>query len=258
VRKVAGRGSDTEWIDLWVADLGDGERLTVAPGDPLRAEGDEEVVAVVFSGEVAVSVDGEPLGTAGGRGDVFEGPGHAVYAPPGARVELTAETPASVAVAATQAADADPGEARIIGPGDQRIDEVGEGNWSRTVRTMLGPEHAAGRLLLGETINPPGNWSSYPPHKHDEDSPPEEAKLEEIYLFKVDPEQGFGVQLRYKGEREEAFRVGQDDVAVIPAGYHPVVAAPGYSLYYLWMLAGERRDMAPRFEPEHAWVQEGG
>jgi len=255
VQRLVGRGDESEWIDLWATQLEAGESLRLAPGDPLRGE-DQEVVAVVFNGRVKASVNGRDLGTAGGRADVFEGPGHAVYAPPGAEVELEAETPASLAIAAAPADASESGEARIIGPDDQRIDEVGKGNWSRTVRTMLGPEHAAGRLLLGETINPPGNWSSYPPHKHDENSPPEEVALEEIYLFKVDPKQGFGVQLRYRDGDEEAFRVSEGDVAVIPAGYHPVVAAPGYELYYLWVLAGEQREMAPRFEPEHAWVQE--
>jgi 5-deoxy-glucuronate isomerase len=256
VRRLAAQGRETEWIDLWVADLDAGEVLRLAPGETLGDEGDQEAVVVMFSGRVRASVDGEELGGAGGRSGVFEDPGHAVYAPPGAAVEITAETPAALAVAAAPADPGAAGEARIIAPADQRIDEVGEGNWSRTVRTILGPEHAAGRLLLGETINPPGNWSSYPPHKHDEDALPDEAKLEEIYLFKVEPAQGFGVQLRYKGDREEAFRVGDGDVAVIPAGYHPVVAAPGYRLYYLWMLAGERREMVPRLEAEHAWVQE--
>jgi hypothetical protein len=97
------------------------------------------------------------------------------------------------------------------------------------VRTILGPEHAAVRLLLGETINPPGNWSSYPPHRHDRHDPPREVNLEEVYLFKVDPPGGFGVQIRYDlGGAEEAFLVRDDDIAVIRAGFHPVVAASGY------------------------------
>jgi 5-deoxy-glucuronate isomerase len=121
---------------------------------------------------------------------------------------------------------------------------------------MLGPEHAAGRLLLGETINPPGAWSSYPPHKHDHEAPPEEVRLEEVYLFKVDPAGGFGVQVHYEAGVEEAVVVRDDDVAVIRSGYHPVVGAPGYSLYYLWIMAGDGRQMIPHFDPAHAWVQE--
>jgi 5-deoxy-glucuronate isomerase len=132
---------------------------------------------------------------------------------------------------------------------------VGEGNWRRSVRTILGPDDRAARLLVGETLNPPGNWSSYPPHKHDEHVPPEEVRLEEVYLFRVDPAGGFGVQMLYGNGDERTFRVHDGDVAVIRSGYHPVVAAPGYDLYYLWVLAGESRQMAPRLDPQHAWVQ---
>ena len=82
-------------------------------------------------------------------------------------------------------------------------------------------------------------------------------RLEEVYLFKLDPENGFGIQLRYDGEGEEAFTVRDGDVAAIPAGYHPVVAAPGYALCYLWVMAGEGRQMIPYLDPEHAWVQTG-
>ena len=244
------RARDTELIELEVFAMEAGERLEVDTGD--------ELLAMVLSGRVDARVGGHALGVAGARADVFEGAGHAVYAPPGAGLDLEAVGAAATVVVAGAPVDGgQPGEARVIAPGDQRVNDVGEGNWSRTVRTVLGPEHAAGRLLLGETINPPGNWSSYPPHKHDEHDPPHEVKLEEVYLFKVAPAQGFGIQLRYDGEREEAFTVRDGDVAVIRSGYHPVVAAPGYELYYLWVMAGEGREMAPRFDPPHAWVQAG-
>ena len=134
---------------------------------------------------------------------------------------------------------------------------MGEGSWARNVRTILGPEHAASRLLVGETLNPEGRWSSYPPHKHDTHEPPDEVRLEEVYLFRVQPENGFGVQILYEPGKERSFVVRDGDVAVIPSGYHPVVAAPGYELYYLWVMAGQGREMVPRFDPEHVWVQEG-
>ena len=188
---------------------------------------------------------------------MFEAPGDAVYAPAGRTLRLQAvEGPAQVAVTAADAS-ADGGPPRIIRPHDQRIAEVGKGNWSRTVRTILGPEHQASRLLVGETINPPGNWSSYPPHRHDRHDPPREVNLEEVYLFRVDPPGGFGVQILYDETGEEkAFLVRNDDVAAIRNGFHPVVAASGYSLYYLWVMAGEGREMMPYMDPAHVWVQE--
>jgi 5-deoxy-glucuronate isomerase len=224
-------------------------------GQSFESPGDLETVVVVLGGVVDVEANGESLGSAGGRSSVFEGPGHAVYAPPGTALRLKATTPAQLAIATAPAGQGAPLKARIIGPGDQRLAEVGKGNWSRSVRTILGPEHAAGRLLLGETINPPGNWSSYPPHKHDREAPPEEVRLEEVYFFKVDPPEGFGVQVRYDDAGTEAFTVRDGDSAVIRSGYHPLVAAPGYSLYYLWVMAGDGRQMIPRFDPAYAWVQ---
>ena len=234
-------------IGLALADL--------KPGQSFESPGDLETVVVVLGGVVDVEANGESLGSAGGRSSVFEGPGHAIYAPPGTVLRLKATTSAELAIATAPAGQGAPLKARIIGPGDQRLADVGKGNWSRTVRTILGPEHAAGRLLLGETINPPGNWSSYPPHRHDRETPGEEVRLEEVYLFKVDPADGFGVQIRYDDAGSEAFTVHDGDVAVIRTGYHPVVAAPGYSLYYLWVMAGEGREMIPHFDPAHAWVQ---
>jgi 5-deoxy-glucuronate isomerase len=239
-------GKETELIGLELADLEDDETLELTR--------DAEIAAVILSG--VVDVDG--LGTAGGRSGVFDGPGPTVYAPPNTPLRFRATGgPAQIVVASAPLGDGRPGEARIIGPADQQVDERGDGNWARTVRTILGPDDDAGRLLLGETINPPGNWSSYPPHKHDTHEPPREVRLEEVYLFKLDPANGFGIQLRYDGAGEEAFTVRDGDVAAIPAGYHPVVAAPGYRLCYLWVMAGEGRQMIPYLDPEHAWVQTG-
>jgi 5-deoxy-glucuronate isomerase len=228
----------------------------LAAGQSYESPGALETVVVVLGGVVDVQANGESLGSAGGRSSVFEGPGYAIYAPPGTALRLTATRPAQLAIATAPAGGVAPAKARIIGPADQRLAEVGKGNWTRSVRTMLGPEHDAGRLLIGETINPPGNWSSYPPHKHDREAPPEEVRLEEVYLFKVDPPEGFGVQVRYDDAgTSEAFTVRDGDAAVIRTGYHPVVAAPGYSLYYLWVMAGDGRKMIPYFDPAHAWVQ---
>jgi len=251
VRTLATAGKETDLIGLAVADVDASTRLELSLPD--------EALVVILHGVLNIEVDGEGLGQAGGRANVFDGPPDAVYLPPNARATLSAVgSVASVAIATAPLADAPAARARIIKPADQRVNEVGHGNWARRVRTILGPEHEAGRLLVGETINPPGNWSSYPPHKHDEHRPPLEVQLEEVYLFKVDPPGGFGVQLRYDEHGEEIRSVRDGDVAIITSGYHPVVAAPGYSLYYLWVMAGKGRAMAPFLEPQHAWLQQNG
>ena len=105
-------------------------------------------------------------------------------------------------------------------------------------------------------MNRPGQWSSYPPHKHDTEIPGVETRLEEIYFYKVNPKQGFGYQRIYTGDRalDLAVTVENDDLVMIPKGYHPVAAAPGYSVYYLWALAGPERRMTPHDDPQHEWV----
>jgi 5-deoxy-glucuronate isomerase len=246
VTTLAARGRETRLIDLLLVHLAAGERFERAGGD--------EVCAVVLGGTIDVAAGGSPLGRTGGRGDVFDGPGDAVYVPPSSALSLVAVTDAAVAVAAAPIDGGQPGPARLIRPADQRTAQAGAGNWKRTVRTVLGPEDAAGRLIVGETINPPGNWSSYPPHKHDRQAPPEEVALEEVYFYRLRPEQGFGVQLLYEDNHERARIVRDGDAVAIRSGYHPVVAAPGYALYYLWVLAGEGRVLTPYFDPRHAWV----
>jgi 5-deoxy-glucuronate isomerase len=245
---LAARGRGTGLIGLRLAQLSRGERAT------LRDDG--EMCAIVLSGAVEVTIDGTVVGTATRDGDVFQSAGDAAYVPPAQPLELAAREDAVVAVAAAPLADRPAGRARLIATSEQEVRTAGTGNWSRSIRTILGPADDAGRLVLGETINPPGNWSSYPPHKHDRHAPPEEVALEEVYYYRFKPEGGFGVQLIYDDRDERAQIVRDGDVVAIPSGYHPVVAAPGYSLYYLWVMAGEGRELAPFFDPRHAWIQE--
>jgi len=247
VATLAARGRETSLIGLRLVRLAEGASETV--GD------DGEMCAVVLVGTVEVTVDGTSLGIAVRSGDVFDSLAEAVYVPPGQMLELRAVSDAVLALAAAPVSDRKAGRARMIRPSDQHVRSAGTGNWSRTIRTLLGPDDEAGRLIVGETINPPGNWSSYPPHKHDRHAPPEEVALEEVYFYRFKPESGFGVQLLYDDTGERAQIVRDGDVIVIPSGYHPVVAAPGYTLYYLWVMAGQGRALAPYLDPWHAWIQ---
>ncbi len=246
---VARGNQDIELIDLSLVRLAAGERETVAD--------DGELCAVVLSGAVEVTVGGAALGRAARAGGDFDSPGDAIYVPPHEELRIVASADAVLVVATAPVGDGTPGRARIIRPAEQPVRAAGTGNWARTIRTILGPDDDAARLIVGETINPPGNWSSYPPHKHDRQAPPDEVALEEVYLYRFEPAEGFGVQLVYDDVDERAQIVRDGDVVAIPSGYHPVVAAPGYALYYLWVMAGEGREMAPYFEPRHAWVQDG-
>jgi 5-deoxy-glucuronate isomerase len=212
--------------------------------------------AIVLHGSVDVAIGGAELGTATRLGDLFDVGGDAVYVPPDETLTLAAQGTAVVAVASAPLADRPAGAARLIKASEHDTRVAGTGNWSRTIRTVLGSDQDAGRLLVGETVSPPGNWSSYPPHKHDRHAPPEEVALEEVYYYRFKPTTGFGVQLLYGESADRAEIVRDGDVVAIPSGYHPVVAAPGYALYYLWVLAGEGRELVPFFDSRHAWIQD--
>lgn len=218
-----------------------------------------ESAIIPLGGTCTVQCDGAAFEHVGERANVFAGKASAVYVPPGFRQTITAETDCEVAICATPATiQAAP---QVVRPSEVRSRSVGAGNWRRDVHDILYDNVPAQKLLVGETCNPPGNWSSYPPHKHDLDDPPEEAALEEVYHFRANPPQGFGIQRIYTadGSLDEVYVIRDGDTVVIPRGYHPVAAAPGYQLYYLWMLAGSRRLMLPNDDPAHAWVkaQEG-
>jgi 5-deoxy-glucuronate isomerase len=244
-------GEVTEHISLELVEASEGAVLEFPPGS--------ERLAVILSGRARADIAGRAAGTAGGRDDVFDAAGDALYLPETAGGSLVAEGGVlSVALASCRAGSLPPGPARLIRARDQRIATVGSDTWRRTVRTILGPDDAASRLLVGETINGPGLWSSYPPHRHDRESD-DEVRLEEVYLFRLHPANGFGVQVRYVSDAEQETRMVRDgDVAVITTGYHPVVAAPGYELYYLWVMAGEGRVMRPHFDPRYTWVEGQG
>jgi 5-deoxy-glucuronate isomerase len=196
----------------------------------------------------------------GTRADVFSGPPVMVYVPPQCRYEVKALSGALDLGIFSAPSNAVAPPALLEGP-KVVAREIGRGNWQRTVFSALAENVPAERLLAGETLNPPGNWSSYPPHKHDRPNPPQEAVLEEIYFFRVKPTQGYGFIWTYTAPDDPegfstVFVVEDGDTVLLPKGYHPVVAAPGYELHYTWVLAGEeRRYGAWADDPRHAWVR---
>jgi 5-deoxy-glucuronate isomerase len=254
--------------------IGEGYNRLVGPGEgglqylemgilTLRSGGsysctvvESETALVIFSGRATIDVGDVRWDHLGGRTDVFEGPGDSVYVPPAVSFAVTAETPLEVGVC--KALTDFQGEPQVIRASEVAVDWRGRRNFERRIRNVMLDNVQAGRLLVGETINPPGNWSSFPSHKHDEAVPGAETKLEEVYLYKVMPEQGFGLQRLYtaQGDIDHAFVLHNNEAVAFPRGYHPVVAAPGYRLYYLWALAGEERRMQPRDDPDHAWVSD--
>ncbi len=241
-------------------------RLRLTKGEKFRAEtGAREAVLDIFAGCASISVEGangrrESYAKAGDRQDVFGGPPVMVYIPRQSAYEVEATTPSldiGIFTAPSQASF----PPALLDGGKVTAKTVGRDNWARTVYSALDQGTPAERLLAGETLNPSGNWSSYPPHKHDQSNPPSEAVLEEVYFFRVKPSSGFGFIWTYtRPEDPEGFSsvfvVEDGDTVLLPKGYHPVVAAPGYQLHYAWVLAGEeRRYGAWADDPRHAWVR---
>lgn len=152
-------------------------------------------------------------------------------------------------------------DARVIGPQEVLIEERGRGNTRRIVRHILPVTMPAHRLILVEVITPGGNWSSFPPHRHDRMNLPEEALLEESYLFRVQPDTQkalMAVWSEEDGDRDAAgYLVGDGDLVMITKGYHMVSAAPGSTLYYLNAMAGPQRLWKPVFHPAYRHLVEG-
>ena len=139
------------------------------------------------------------------------------------------------------------------------VHDRGKPGWQRSVHDVVADSVPAQRLLVGETFNAAGQWSSFPPHKHDGGDG--EPALEEVYYYRFDRPGGFGFQGLYDGAGERAVFLRHGAVVGIPRGYHPVCAAPGYRLYYLWALSsavGEPRALALYEEPAHRWLHDAG
>jgi 5-deoxy-glucuronate isomerase len=219
--------------------------------------GDEEVGLVILSGKVTVRSSSGNWDEIGERQNVFEGKPYVVYLPPQTSFALTAVTDCDVARAGAMAEHGM--EARLITPAQITEDLRGEGNAQRRVRHVLEADQPAEHLFLVEVLTPSGNWSSYPPHKHDTNNPPHETYLEEIYYHRVRPPQGFGFQRVYTddGRLDEAVVIEDGMVVMVPKGYHPAVVAPGYELYYLNVMAGPIREWRFVDDVHHRWVSEG-
>jgi 5-deoxy-glucuronate isomerase len=198
---------------------------------------DAEHAFVNLHGDSTVTVDGVDY-LLGGRDTVFDGLGHTLYTPRDTAVSIRATPGAELAIAGAPATE-DHGVV-FVTPDDVEPATRGAGNATRQVSTPMPPDFPADRLLVVEVWTPGGNWSSFPPHKHEHDVEGE-AQLEEIYYYRTrDPENGWALQRVYQPERDfdldAAVRDG--DICLIPWGYHTTVAAHDQDLYYLNVLAG--------------------
>ena len=235
-------------VQLEIVALGAGESRIVRPPPG------QEAALVLLEG--LVEFDGEVAS----RTSVFDDRASAAYLPPGSTICVDATRDAELALVATvgcelvSTGDATD-DATIVQPEDVVVRARGKPGWQRDVHDVIADAVPARQLLVGETFNEPGQWSSFPPHKHD--GADGEPALEEVYYYRFDRPDGFGFQGLYEADGyAEAVFLKHGSIVGIPRGYHPVCAAPGYRLYYLWALVGEPRQLAMYEDPVHRWLND--
>lgn len=236
-----------EWMSFFVHRL--------LPGDVYRSRPEFEEAAFVLLGGTCEADWGNGVQTIGKRKDVFDGLPFAVYLPPGHRVSFAAQTACEIA------------ECRV--PSDARLEPAlitpelvssglrGGGNVSRQIVDLMPPAFPADKLMVIEVYTPGGNWSSYPPHKHDVHNPPSEVDLDEIYYYRIRQPEGFALQhlYAYDGGGASTVKASDGDAVLVRGGFHPVVAGPGYDVYYLNFLAGSARALAVTEDANHVWIR---
>ncbi|HJR54427.1 MAG TPA: 5-deoxy-glucuronate isomerase [Gemmatimonadota bacterium] len=234
---------------LRVIELEPGATRTVATGP-------DEMLALPLQGSCEVDIEGGRF-TLAGRRSVFDGVSDFAYLPVGAEARLSSRGGATIALPAARAERRhDPA---YVSADRVPIEARGAGDATRQLTNFFAPGVGrAQRLVAVEVLTPAGNVSSWPPHKHDTAAPGGEAELEEIYYFRFDRPEAFGLHRTYAADFDVAVAVGDGDVFLVPRGYHgPCIALPGYPMYYLNVLAGPgvERSLAFSDDPAHAWVR---
>ncbi|MGI9394225.1 MAG: 5-deoxy-glucuronate isomerase [Boseongicola sp.] len=218
--------------------------------------GDREAIIVLVEGRAEVAADGQNFGELGDRLDVFERtPPHCLYVPNGCNWTATATTDCTLAVCTAPGQGGHP--AQKIGPDGIELEERGKGTNTRYINNIaMEGRDIADSLLVTEVFTPAGHWSSYPPHRHDEDDFPNMTYLEETYYHRLNPGQGFGIQRVWTedGSLDETMAVSNHDVVLVPKGHHPCSAPYGYDLYYLNVMAGPLRKWRFKNHPDHDWI----
>ena len=234
-----------EWMSFFVRRL--------QPADGYKARLEHEEAAFVLLGGTAWADWGEGAQQIGRRKNVFDGFPYALYLSSGHEVTFKAETICEIAECRvlSQAQFAP----RLVTPKDVATSLRGGGNVSRQIVDVMTPAFPADKIMVVEVYTPGGNWSSYPPHKHDVHNPPAEVDLDEIYYYRIRQPEGFAFQHLYSPDDSRVLKVRDGDAVLVRSGYHPVVAGPGYDVYYLNFLAGSARALNVTEDAEHVWIR---
>lgn len=241
-------------------------RLTA--GNTIEGNTAGNEMALVMLGGVVDVTSSAGEWRVGGRRNVFDGRPHALYLSRNTHYVIRAWADAALALAWSPAENDFP--AKLIQPNDCAVEIRGGDNATRQINSIIPPGFSCQRLVVVEVYTPGGNWSSYPPHKHDvhraEGNTIIEADLEEVYFYKIDKPAGYAYQriytdnaspLQQAGEPIDAVVMARDgDAVLVPEGYHPVASPPGYTTYYLNVLAGSAQSLANYEDPDYTWVKQ--
>jgi 5-deoxy-glucuronate isomerase len=262
ILSVTPESAGWDYIYFQARRLGTGESWSFETGD-------HEFAFVNLTGRYSVKSNRGEWSGIGGRKSVFEEAAHALYLPRHTQLTVTAEEAGEFAV--TWVATDEDHDPWLIKPEDVPSGIRGGDNVSRQINDLLPPGSPVHRLVLVEVYTPSGNWSSYPPHKHDVHIEDEagnliEADLEEVYFYQIDKPEGYAYQRVYTDENSPLHQAGHpidalmrathNSAVLVPEGYHPVVSAPGYTTYYLNVLAGSAQSLANQDDPQYTWVKD--
>lgn len=218
--------------------------------------GNLEVILVLVEGKAEITAADKNFGELGDRMSVFERtPPHCVYVPRNADWNAVATTECTLAICTAPATADYP--ARQIGPAGINTTPRGQGTNTRYIHNIaMEDRDIASALLVTEVFTPSGHWSSYPPHRHDEDDFPNMTYLEESYYHRLNPAQGYGYQRVFTedGSLDENIAVQNEDVVLVPKGHHPCGVPYGYEMYYLNVMAGPLRKWRYKNHPDHDWI----
>ncbi len=235
-----------EWMSFFVRRLKAGQKYEV--------HSKTEEIALVLLGGKCVADWGSGPKEIGKRANVFDGFPYALYLPAGHHAVIKATTGCEFAECRVPSqAKLEP---QLVTPERTKSSLRGGENASRQIVEVMPPDFPADRVIAVEVYTPGGNWSSFPPHKHEVHKPPQEVDLDEIYYYRFEHPSAFALQRLYSsdGSKETVVTARDGDAVLIRDGYHPVVAGHGYNTYYLNFLAGSARSLANTVDPSHAWV----
>ena len=246
--KVTPESANWKYVGFEVLALKQGDKYYINTNN-------SEYCVVLLSGIADINTKNHSFNKIGKRFSVFDDiPAYSVYIPHNDHIEVIAQSDLEIALCSA------PGggtyKARVISPEDIDYQIRGESTNTRHIYNILPENHPANSLLVVEVKTPAGHWSSYPPHKHDNDNIPTESYLEETYYHRLNPEQGFAFQRVYTDSRDidETMSVENHDVVMVPRGYHPVGTPHGYDLYYLNVMAGPVRAWHFNNDKNHEWL----